>query len=185
MVKKLKEEDLNLWKEITSSIQPLKVNKKAHDDSKKNLFQPDEKNILSSYTSNKNLKKITEHSNQLKVKQNIQYTGIDRRTNQRMTRGNVEIGATLDLHGFNQIEAYDMLYNFIVKSYQDHLKLVLVVTGKGRIDNNKEFNAVGVLKAKLPIWLKEQNFFNMVNGFRFSHQKHGGSGAYYVLLKSK
>ena len=185
MVKKLKEEDLNLWKEITSSIQPLKANKKIHEDSDKKSLKSDEKNVSTEYSLVKNSKKIIENLNKSKVKKNIEYTGIDRRTNQKMTRGNVQIGATLDLHGCTQIEAYDLLYDFLVKSYQDHLKLVLVITGKGRIVNYNEFNAVGVLKANLPIWLKEDKFFNIVNGYKFSNQRHGGSGAYYVLLKSK
>ena len=45
MVKKLKEEDLNLWKEITSSIQPLKVNKKILEGSDKKPSKSDEKNV--------------------------------------------------------------------------------------------------------------------------------------------
>jgi DNA-nicking Smr family endonuclease len=185
MVKKLKEEDLNLWKEITSSIQPLKVNKKILEGSDKKPSKSDEKNVSTEYNSVKILKKIIENFNELKIKKNIEYTGIDRRTNQKMTRGNVQIDATLDLHGCTQIEAYDLLYDFLVKSYQYHLKLVLVITGKGRIVNYNEFNSVGVLKANLPIWLKEDKFFNIVNGYKFSHQRHGGAGAYYILLKSK
>ena len=189
-IKKLKEEDLSLWEKITSTIQPLIANKKFHisNDQSSSESSPPEKIMLHNDNVVNNQKKITSNFNKLKIKKNIEYTGIDRRTNQKMTRGNVEIEANLDLHGYNQIEAYDLLYNFLVKSHQEHLKLVLVITGKGRSINNNDYNQyneVGILKTKLPIWLKEHKFFNIVNGYRFSHQKHGGAGAYYILLKSK
>src|SRR5215469_3773414 len=70
--------------------------------------------------------------------------GIDRRTAQRLKRGQMPIEARLDLHGMTQAEAHDALARFIVRSHGAGLRLVIVITGKS-----------GVLHGAVPRWLEE------------------------------
>ena len=58
-------------------------------------------------------------------------TGFDRRTGQKLTRGNVEIESRLDLHGMNLEEARIRLLDFISSRRMQGHRLVLVITGKG------------------------------------------------------
>jgi DNA-nicking Smr family endonuclease len=106
-----------------------------------------------------------------------------------MTRGNITIDDTLDLHGMTQEKARENLTSFLISSKKQSYKIVLVITGKG-LSVKKEDEGLfkpekGVLNKSLPIWLKQEPLKTIVNGFRYANQRHGGRGAYYILLKSK
>ena len=119
----------------------------------------------------------------------ILFSGIHRKLEQRMKRGNITIDDTLDLHGMTQEEARGNLTLFLGNSKKQRYKIVLVITGKGLTsekNNEAHFSQEkGVLNKSLPIWLKQEPLKNIVNGFRYANQRHGGRGAYYILLKSK
>ena len=83
-------------------------------------------------------------------------TGLDKRSAQRMRRGKLQIEARLDLHGYNQEEAYRELKDFIFRTHSQQKRLVLIITGKG----NKGFGSdtkkrLGVLVFKIQLLLKE------------------------------
>jgi DNA-nicking Smr family endonuclease len=41
----------------------------------------------------------------------------------------------------------------------------------------------GVLRRSLPLWLAEPEFSVLVSGYASAHARHGGSGAFYVMLR--
>jgi DNA-nicking Smr family endonuclease len=90
----------------------------------------------------------------------------------RLRRGRAEPAATLDLHGFREIEAYRALERFLIRAHGEDKRLVLVITGKG-----------GVLQKNLPRWLAENVFRKLVVGVSQAHIRHGGAGAFYVALR--
>ena len=120
-------------------------------------------------------------------------TGFDRRTEQRLMRGKVEIEGRLDLHGMNLEEARMRLLDFIASRRAQGLRLVLVITGKGAspfashtLHGRDHFYAPereGRLRRQLPEWLHEAGFRAHVTGFQPAHPKHGGGGAFYVKLR--
>ena len=120
-------------------------------------------------------------------------TGFDRRTEQRLMRGKVEIESRIDLHGMNLEEARLRLLDFIAHRRQQGLGLVLVITGKGAspfashtLHGRDHFYAPereGRLRRQLPEWLHEAQFRTHVTGFQPAHPKHGGGGAFYVKLR--
>jgi DNA-nicking Smr family endonuclease len=57
---------------------------------------------------------------------------IDARTRRKIARGAVPIEERIDLHGLTQHDAYAALRGFISGSRARGLKIVLVITGKGR-----------------------------------------------------
>ena len=139
--------------------------------------------------SKSNLINNNKVSSSLKANTEDLFTGIHKRLDQKMTRGHVEIDASIDLHGLNQEQARLELNNFILRSKKNNFKIVLVITGKGNspktdsvyeVDNNQR----GVLNKNLPLWLKKDEIRKNINGYRYASQKHGGQGAYYILLKS-
>ena len=101
---------------------------------------------------------------------------LDRRTQQKLERGQMAIDAVLDLHGMTQEEAYGALNSFVLRGYHAGLRCVLVITGKGRA-------GAGVLKARLPDWLDAPALRPAVLRTVPAQQKHGGGGAFYVLLR--
>ena len=119
----------------------------------------------------------------------LKFTGIHRRLEQKMSRGQIDIDSTLDLHGMTQEEAKHAIINFIKVANKNNLKIILIITGKG-ISNentntrNKNRFERGVLNKNLPAWLQMPEIRDYVNGYRYANQKHGGEGAYYILLKA-
>lgn len=106
--------------------------------------------------------------------------GLDRRKAERLSRGKLPIEATLDLHGLRQAEAHRRLEIFLAESQAAGKRCVLIVTGKGL---HKEEG--GVLRANVPRWLNEAPNRARVLSFDYAQQKHGGTGALYVLLRRR
>jgi DNA-nicking Smr family endonuclease len=106
--------------------------------------------------------------------------GVDRRSAQRLTRGQLPIEAALDLHGYTQDRAHAALERFLSEAQARGLRCVLVITGKG---TTKE--AGGVLRAQVPRWLNEPANRARVLAFDYAQPKDGGLGALYVLIRRK
>lgn len=122
-----------------------------------------------------------------------QLSGFDRRTSQRLMRGQAEIEARLDLHGTGIELARHRLFGFLSQSRNAGHRLVLIITGKGAspfarhtLHGAGHFHAPereGRLRRSLTDWLHEPEFRALVSGFQPAHPKHGGGGAFYVKLR--
>ena len=120
-------------------------------------------------------------------------TGLDRRTTQKLTRGNVEIEARLDLHGHGVEMARVKLKGFLTSARVSGKRTVLVITGKGcspfarhTLHGAAHFDAperAGRLRRLLPEWLEEAEFRTLVAGYQPAHPRHGGGGAFYIRLR--
>ncbi len=100
----------------------------------------------------------------------------DRSGEKRVRRGDVEIAATLDLHGHTQERAHAALVRFLQRAQMRGDRAVIVVTGVGR-------GGEGVLKRMLPMWLAAKEIRALIAGYAPAHRSHGGSGAFYVFIK--
>lgn len=107
---------------------------------------------------------------------------MDRRNFQRLLKGQLEIDATLDLHGLTADQARMQLQIFIQNANRIGNRLLLIITGKGNKKTIDEFGRPrsGVLKSGVPEWLKNSDAVLQVTQ---AHGKHGGGGAYYVYLR--
>ncbi|MEI7933077.1 MAG: Smr/MutS family protein, partial [Alphaproteobacteria bacterium] len=81
-------------------------------------------------------------------------------------------------HGFDQDRAEAALRGFVFRAYDNGLRAILVITGRG-------VQGSGILRRRAPDWLAAADLRHIVAGFSESHQKHGGEGALYVALKRK
>ena len=107
--------------------------------------------------------------------------GVDKRTAQRLKRGQLAIEARLDLHGCVRDEARRALGAFIAGARAAGQRCVLVITGKG----TRPGAAAGVLRGAVPGWLNEADLRPQVLSFCYAAARHGGEGALYVLLRRK
>lgn len=107
---------------------------------------------------------------------------LDRRTEDKLRRGKIEIEARIDLHGHSQDRAHDALSRFIDNALRRGLRCVLVITGKGRSSNVGDewtFND-GVLRQRVPEWLSAApSVLRCIP----AQPRDGGDGAYYVYLR--
>ena len=103
-------------------------------------------------------------------------SGIDRTSARRMKRGQVPIEDRLDLHGLSQEQAQKEVRAFIGSAVQKNFRHVLIITGKGR-------DGHGILREKVPEWLKDAPLRFHLNAISYAQPKDGGKGALYVRLK--
>ena len=104
---------------------------------------------------------------------------------------NIEINKVqkLDLHGFSLIEANKMVEDFIVKSFNNGYKKLLIVTGKGsRSKSHKNpylSEKLSVLKYSVPEYIKnDENLTSKIIKISEADIKHGGEGAINIFLKN-
>ena len=103
-------------------------------------------------------------------------SGIDRTSARRMQRGQATIEDRLDLHGLSQEQAQKEVKAFIGSAVQKNFRHVLIITGKGR-------DGHGILREKVPEWLKDAPLCHHLNAISYAQPKDGGKGALYIRLK--
>ena len=109
---------------------------------------------------------------------------FDRDVGRALAKGKRMPEASLDLHGLTLIAAEKAVSRFLADSAGQNLRLVLIVTGKGtRLEGGRVFG--GRIRAEFPGWLERADNRSVVAGVRAAHPRHGGSGAFYVLLRRR
>ena len=105
--------------------------------------------------------------------------GLDKRTAQRLRRGQIRIEGRIDLHGMTRVEAYRNLSDFLKSSAAGGRRCVLVITGKGL----SQGAGSGILRAEFPGWLNEPALRPLILSFAPAQPRDGGGGAFYVYLR--
>lgn len=115
--------------------------------------------------------------------------GVDKRTAERLRRGQIPIEARIDLHGHTLEEARRALALFLKRASEANLRCVLVITGRGlRSGGPTDDGGVmprGVLREQVPRWLNEPEARARILAFCHAQPKDGGTGALYVLMKRR
>ncbi len=104
--------------------------------------------------------------------------GIDKCKLKRMQRGQLELQARLDLHGFTQSQAQAAVIEFLERCQAQGKRNVIIVTGKGLAKEGG-----GILRSRLPDWLNLSPNRERVLSYDYSQPKDGGTGALYVVLR--
>ena len=94
---------------------------------------------------------------------------VDRKAYARLKRGKLKPEARIDLHGLTQAQALPALTGFILRAVADDRRLVLVITGKGRGDDDMGPipERRGVLRHHLPHWLHSGQLAGLPTGKSF------------------
>jgi DNA-nicking Smr family endonuclease len=109
---------------------------------------------------------------------------FDRDVDRALARGRRQPQASLDLHGMTLAAAERAVAAFLADSTAQGLRVVLIVTGKGlRLESGRVFG--GRIRAEFPAWLDRPEHRARIAGVRAAHPRHGGSGAFYVLLRRR
>ena len=95
---------------------------------------------------------------------------------------------TIDLHGFTLDQANKFIENFILKSFEEKINKLIVVTGKGLHSQNKQNPYVSedlsILKYSVPEFIRNnKNLTNVINEMKDANNEDGGNGAFYIFLK--
>ena len=110
---------------------------------------------------------------------------MDAKAFARMSRGKLSPEARIDLHGLTLAEAHPQLIGFVLGAQAQGLRLILVITGKGRrpAEDGPIPQRHGILRHQVPQWLGQAPLGPAVLQVAEAHLRHGGSGAFYVYLR--
>ena len=109
---------------------------------------------------------------------------FDRDIARSLGRGKLVPQASLDLHGMTLAAAERAVSRFLDQATAQNLRIVLIVTGKGvRLDGGRMLG--GRIRTEILGWLNRADNRARVRGVRPAHPRHGGSGAFYVLLRRR
>ncbi len=108
----------------------------------------------------------------------FQHGSVSRKIMRDLRRGKYPVREEIDLHGMTASEALKALRDFISYSYQNRLNCISVVHGKGLGSGSRG----PVLKTGVDLWLRQ---WDEVLAFCSALDRDGGTGAVYVLLKSR
>src|SRR5258708_2736177 len=109
---------------------------------------------------------------------------FDRDISRSLARGKLVPQASLDLHGMTLAAAERAVAGFLDNAVAEDLRVVLIVTGKGlRLVVGRMLG--GRFGAEFLGWLNRADNRLRVRAVRPAHPRHGGSGAFYVLLRRR
>ncbi|QYJ07634.1 Smr/MutS family protein [Qipengyuania flava] len=114
----------------------------------------------------------------------VQDRGLDSHWDRRLKSGALQPELTLDLHGHNLDAAYDRLMSGIAQARAMGVRTILLVTGKPRpVEAADRGERRGAIRAKVLDWLAASSHHSAIAAVRRAHQRHGGDGALYIVLK--
>ena len=95
---------------------------------------------------------------------------------------------SIDLHGYTLEEANKTIENFIIKSFQENINKLIVVTGKGIHSQNEKDPYVSkdlsILKYSVPEFISNnKNLTKIIYEMKDAKIEDGGAGAFYIFLK--
>ena len=95
---------------------------------------------------------------------------------------------SIDLHGYTLEQANKTIENFIIKSYEEKINKLIVVTGKGIHSQNEKDPYVSkdlsILKYSVPEFIsKNKNLMKIIYDIKDAKIEDGGAGAFYIFLK--
>lgn len=101
--------------------------------------------------------------------------GVDKSSWQRFRSGRMRVARRLDLHAMTADQAFSQLRAFIDEAHAAQLRVVEVITGRGRGPEG------GVLKRELPAWLNRPEMREKI--LAAVHPHASNSGSVLVLLR--
>lgn len=184
----LTEDEHRLWKAFSKKIEPLK-------DREEEITEEQDQPVTSTPSIKKSDNKTKTSNSVRKPSPNInnldqkvkkfsylnagQFDDIDHNLAKKLKKGQLKIQAQIDLHGFTRAEAMHAFSNFIHDTYHEQKRSLLVITGKGKLFDPS------VIRTSLPSWINQLSIRPFILCFCEAIPKHGGAGAFYILLKKK
>ena len=187
--KKLSEEDLEIWNRLKKTLDFKFYKKSFHitELEKTKQLQKDHIDVKNYKRKQNNTIKNSIVNRKFLNNHQLQDIRIDKNKLSLLKRGKIKPEKILDLHGLTSVEAKTKAIEFTKTNFNLGLRLLLIITGKGKIkinDLKREELKTGVLRKSLKSWLYESDLRPYILGIVSSHISHGGEGAFYVYLKN-
>lgn len=186
---RLNDDDLELWRKVTERTERLNL---------KSLFTPEidtpapappalrKAKVMVMGKPEGKLRRVP-HNLSPSLPDQIRNATVqmDQKAFGKLKRGKLKPEGRIDLHGMTLDRAHPFLTEFILSAHSRGKRLVLVITGKGKMRDDGGPIPVrhGVLRHQVPQWLAMPPLSSAVLQISQAHVSHGGGGAYYVYLR--
>jgi DNA-nicking Smr family endonuclease len=167
------EGDKEIWENYTSRLAPVAKRKRSAKTAK-----PTPEKMAMHKAAEKMPTVWAKPKTSTPLKKETSLSVLERTREKKLRQGEIGIEAKLDLHGMTQSVAYDALASFMRRSVKNHKRHLLIITGKGA-------DGAGVLRTNLKTWLSQMPESTSILALRPASPKHGGEGAFYVILRKK
>jgi DNA-nicking Smr family endonuclease len=178
-MKKLPADELDLFRDAVRDVQPRPTAAQSPIQSPKprpraRFTRADQQQVLLESLLPVDDPSLLETGDELSFRRDH----VPSRVLQRLRRGEYAVAAEMDLHGMTAIQARTALADFIKEALYHGYSCVRVVHGKGRRSGPRG----PVLKNVVNLWLRK---CDVVMAFGSARPIDGGSGAVYVLLRTR
>ena len=165
--------DLELWEKEILNCKKINSNKNIYN---KKDIKIEVKNSYDNIKENSYLYKNINENFKLTINNSL---GIDSNTDKKLRTGKYKIDKVIDFHGLTINESFDLFISSINQAYENNLRCILYITGKG----NNSLDKYNTIKENFKKWIKLDFVCDKIIKYTQAIQKDGGSGAFYVLLK--
>jgi DNA-nicking Smr family endonuclease len=178
MVRKLGADETALWSHVAASVRPIAGQSRPP-------LQPLPKVALKPQPTTPTAPKRTAAANRIAV----DAATLDGSWDKAIRRGVLTPDTVIDLHGYTSDRAHDELVRRIGDAALSGARVLLVITGKGARASDSERGRDhddrprGVIRARLRDWLNGSELRPFIAALRPAHPRHGGGGAWYVILR--
>ncbi len=169
MNRKLTDQELRLWRRVARTVQPIRT---PLPDTEQDTRQG-ETEFAQAVRPTSFARAVSATTAEPKPPG---FSAQDQSGHRRVRRGQLAIDATLDLHGHTQLTARRTLQAFVHQRHAAGDRCLLIITGKGRA-------GASVLRQRFLDWINDPEIRFAVAGYAPANARHGGDGAYYLLLK--
>lgn len=191
-IKRISDEERQVFRNAVSDVKPLKQTKQTRHQPKIEIKETE----ITTPIEKKPIKKVRlrpqgpleekitfqfmDKQSEVTGDENMTFSrpGLQHKRFTQLRQGKTPIEATLDLHEHTTDEAIHATDTFLKHCHQKNFRSLCIIHGKGHYSaDNKP-----VIKNLLNQYLRQHP---LVLAFHSTKKKHGGTGAIYVLIKSK
>jgi DNA-nicking Smr family endonuclease len=170
--------DDNPWNLYIQSVKKIKQNKvKKNLNHKETIFKPEDSFFVYASDINNYFSIGPEAKFSMAIQDIEKKIGSDAIPGYRKKRQrNRSIDLRLDLHGLTLDQAFLRLSEFLEFSYVNKKRQVLVITGKGKLDQP------AIMKISVPRWLEHTQLKQYVESYEIAKYELGGEGAILINI---
>ena len=110
--------------------------------------------------------------------------------NKRLKKGKIPIDRRIDFHGMSVLEAEGLFDDTIFSCYNEKLRCILFITGKGVMRKNINFTDnvklyYGKIRESFLVWTKKTNLQKYILSVQQAGIEYGADGAFFIYLRKK
>jgi DNA-nicking Smr family endonuclease len=180
------EEEMSFFLDAMASVIPMPEDQRRSLHSSGSRAKPSHPPLDESTQVMEQLQGLVRGSVELDITFSDEYIegavqGFSRKLMKKLKRGELPVQDYIDLHGLTKQEAETEVTRFLLESFKNGLRCVLIVHGRG-LNSPESFS---VLKEGLPQWLNRGRVRKVVLAFATARPHDGGTGATYVFLRTR